>query len=34
MKNVYSNLYAMPAIVCVAHERANTVRRYKIAVTL
>jgi len=23
MKNVYSNLYAMRAIVCVAHERVS-----------
>ena len=34
MKNVYSNLYAMRAIVCVAHERVNTVRRYNRATNL
>ena len=34
MKIVYSILHAMRAIVCVAHERANTVSSYKIAVTL
>jgi len=34
MKNVYSILHAMRAIVCVAHERANTVRPYIISVTV
>ena len=34
MKTVYSNLHAMRAIVCIAHERENTVFPYKIAVTL
>ena len=34
MKIVYSILHAMRAIVCVAHERENTVLPYKIAVTL
>ncbi|MFZ2251005.1 MAG: hypothetical protein WAV65_01020 [Ruminococcus bromii] len=34
MKIVYSILHAMRAIVCVAHERENTVFPYKIAVTL
>ena len=34
MKIVYSILHAMRAIVCVGHERANTVSSYKIAVTL
>ena len=34
MENVYSILHAMRAIVCNAHERANTVRPYKTAVTL
>nr|DAY51935.1 MAG TPA: hypothetical protein [Caudoviricetes sp.] len=32
-KTVYSILHALRAIVCVAHERANTVRRYIISVT-
>nr|DAT80616.1 MAG TPA: hypothetical protein [Caudoviricetes sp.] len=31
---MYSILHAMRAIVCVAHERENTVSSYKIAVTL
>ncbi|MDO5577914.1 MAG: hypothetical protein Q4F90_01280 [Ruminococcus sp.] len=34
MKNVYSNLHALRAIVCNAHERENEVLPYKIAVTL
>ena len=34
MKIVYSILHALRAIVCVAHERENTVLPYKIAVTL
>ena len=34
MKIMYSILHAMRAIVCIAHERANTVLPYKIAVTL
>ena len=34
MKIMYSILHAMRAIVCVGHERANTVSSYKIAVTL
>ena len=33
MKIVYSILHAMRAIVCVVHERENTVLPYKIAVT-
>ena len=33
MKIVYSILHAMRAIVCVGHERANTVLPYKIVVT-
>ena len=28
MKNVYSNLYAMRAIVCVAHERVSDEHPY------
>jgi len=34
MKIVYSILHALRAIVCIAHGLANTVRLYKIAVTL
>ena len=34
MKIMYSILHAMRAIVCIAHERVNTVLPYKIAVTL
>ena len=34
IKIMYSILHAMRAIVCIAHERENTVFPYKIAVTL
>ena len=34
MKIVYSILHAMRAIVCVGHERANTVSSYIISVTM
>ena len=34
MKTVYSNLHAMRAIVCIAHEWENTVLPYKMTTTL
>jgi len=34
MKNVYSNLYAMRAIVCVAHERVSDEHPYNFSFSI
>ena len=34
MKNAYSNLHALRAIVCIAHERENEVLPYIISVAV